>query len=488
MARRRFDSSKLFHSKARLVYLKQFHEGKPIYSNLNGCVEDGWDWDRKPDFIPKMPIILTGHGVPWELGNIYLLDLLDTSSFTQMESIQDRAKSLCFYLKFIEDENLDLLEFPVQARRRPTYLFRYKLQELIDLGMAPSTASKHIGHVISFYRGLLTQNLIDESRIGRRPFRTFKKSVQTLGSLGLSRFKEVRTTDISVRVVRSEPRLDRIIDGGELRPLSVEEQKAIMWGVEQKYCSIETELIMLIMLNTGARIQSACTLRVGHVKDAYRELIQTGKNWVFIHSHRSRFPIDTKFGKHNDFRFPKFLIEKLYIYINSEVHIKRMNSSFFGLSDENYVCLTEQSNSFYTSRSEIRKRQNGKYHQEENTRDLSIQNGNTLRANVRNFIKRVKKEKPILQDFSPHDLRATYGMNIVRLLANDLDKRFTTVHMELAVKAALNHNDIATSRLYVNFDEKLVNFNSINEMYERFVLDGYQTLEAIYGEDNLDGI
>jgi hypothetical protein len=57
--------------------------------------------------------------------------------------------------------------------------------------------------------------------------------------------------------------------------------------------------------------------------------------------------------------------------------------------------------------------------------------------------------------------------------------------MELAVKTALNHNDIATSRLYVNFDETLLNVNSINEMHEAIILDGYKVLEAIYGENRV---
>lgn len=236
------------------------------------------------------------------------------------------------------------------------------------------------------------------------------------------------------------------------------------------------------MLNTGARIQSACTLRVGHIKDAYEELISSGKKWVFIHSNRSRFPIDTKFGKPNNLRFPKALIEKLFVYINSEVHAKRMKTSFFGLSDENYAFLTEQSNPFYTSRSEIRKRQDDESHWAVNAPNFRPQNGSTFRANIRNFIARVRQDVPKLQGFAPHDLRATYGMNIVRRLANDSENRFTTTHMELAVKTALNHSDIATSRRYVHFDETLINLNSINAMHEALVLDGYKVVDAIYGE------
>ncbi len=485
MARRRFNSSQHFRSQARVVYIKKFQEGKVIYKNRNGCLEDGWEWEREPGFWPDMPVIMNGNGVPWDLGNAYLLCHLNTAFRTKMESIKDRAKSLCFYLKFIEDEGLDLIEFPVQTRRRPTYLFRYKLQELIDLGMAPSTASKHIGHVIAFYRGILTYGLVNESCIGARPFRSFKRYVHILTSEGLSRFKEVQTTDISIKVTKAGTRPDRIMDGGVLRPLSIAEQQALMWGLGQKYCTVETELIMLTILNTGARIQSACTLRVGHIKDAYDELKRSGNSWVFIHSHRSRFPIDTKFGKPNIFRFPKTLIEKLFVYINSEVHAKRMKNSFFGLNDENYVFLTEQSNPFYSSRSEIRRRQYEAAHSVVNRPEFSPQNGSTFRANVRNFITRVKRERPELEEFAPHDLRATFGMNIVRKLAYDPEKRFTTTHIELAVKTALNHNDIATSRRYVNFDETLLKVNSINEMHEALILDGYKAVEIIYGENGV---
>jgi len=39
--------------------------------------------------------------------------------------------------------------------------------------------------------------------------------------------------------------------------------------------------------------------------------------------------------------------------------------------------------------------------------------------------------------------------------------------------------------LYVNFDETLLNVNSINEMHEAIILDGYKVLEAIYGENRV---
>gem|GEM_PF-470506 len=481
MARRRYNSSKHFRSHARVVHLKQFREGRAVYTKSNGKIEDGWEWVREPGFWPEMPVILNGSGIPWDLGNTYLLCHLNKSFRTKMASIDDRAKSLCFYLKFIEDEGLDYLDFPAQTRRRPTYLFRYKLQELIDLGMAPSTARKHIGHVISFYRGILYYNLVDENRIGNKPFRSFKRSIQTINNVGLLRFKDVQSTDISIRVTKPGTRIDRILDGGELRPLSKNDQQSIFWGFERRYCTVETELIMLTMLNTGARIQSACTLRVGHIQDAYNELKSSGKNWVLIHSNKSRYPIDTKFGKTNIFIFPKTIVEKLFVYINSDVHKKRMKASFFGLSDENYAFLTEQYNPFYTSRSEIIKRQDEDAHWETNATDFKPQNGATVRANIRNLITRIRKVKPEFEDFSPHDLRATFGMNIVRRLANDPKNSFTTTQMELAVKTALNHNDISTSRRYVNFDETLINAKSINAMHEALILDGYKIVENIYG-------
>ncbi|HHF3083344.1 site-specific integrase [Vibrio diabolicus] len=483
MARRRFDSSRLFYSKARIVYINQFREGHAVYSEENDKLEGGWVWIKGNGFWPKMPVILNGDGVPWDLGNLYLMCLLDNSIHVKLDTIQDRAKSLCFYLKFIEDENLDLLNFPAQVRKRPTYRFRYKLQEFIDLGMASSTARKHIGHIVAFYQGLLHYSLVDKHLLSERPFRIFKKNVRVLSNEGLSRFKEVQTTDISIRQTRSSNVPRRIIDGGILRPLSMEEQDAIIWGFEQRYCSIETELMMLIMLSTGSRVQSTCTLRVAHIIDAYKELKKSGKSWVFIHSHKSRYSIDTKQSKPHNFRFPKILIERIYTYILSPNYIKRASSSYFGHTDENYIFLTDQSTPFYTSQSEIFKRQEDVNSME--SKPFKQRNGNSLRANIRNFIARLRVDIPTIEDFTAHDLRATFGMNLVRRLARDPGKRFTTTHMELAVKTALNHSDIRTSRRYVNFDEIVANQNYLNQVYEEFVLDGYKVTEAIYGDEGI---
>lgn len=485
MPRRRFNTSQFFKSNARVIYISQFHEGKASFENLNGSFEDGWVWEAEKGFWPQMPVILTSNGTPWELGSAYLLYNLTSSFRAKMDTIQDRAKSLCFYLKFIEDECLDLLFFPSQERKRPTYRFRYKLEQLMDLGMPPSTARKHMGHVIAFYKGIVQYNLVDEDLLGRRPFRSFKKYVQTLSAEGLIRHKQVDSTDLVVRVQKISSRPDRIMDGNELRPLDIDEQRAIYWGFEKKLCSIETELMMRIILDTGMRIQSVCTLRVGHIIDAYEELERNKEKWIFIHSQRGRFTVDTKYSKANNFRFSKALIERLYVYINSETSIARREASYYHKSHENYVFLTEQSNPFYTSRGEIHHRQSSDSHWSLIYPDFKPQKGNTFRANMRNFIRRIKVYKPELNDFSVHDLRATHGMNIVRKLAGDKEKRFNTSQIELAVKFSLNHSNISTSRLYVNFDEALLEQFKLNELYENSVLDGYKTIDEIYGGESL---
>ena len=81
---------------------------------------------------------------------------------------------------------------------------------------------------------------------------------------GLVVSKKVISTDVSIRTPKSEdPFAGTIQDGGKLRPLTGKEQIWILESTEAKG-NTECFLIQLFMLATGARIQTAGTLRLRH--------------------------------------------------------------------------------------------------------------------------------------------------------------------------------------------------------------------------------
>lgn len=87
-------------------------------------------------------------------------------------------------------------------------------------------------------------------------------------------------------------------------------------------------------------------------------------------------------------------------------------------------------------------------------------NGQSLRNELKRLIARIQKNNPDFKNFTFHDLRATMGMNVVRLMRS---KEYPDSKIFDFVRQRLNHSDIKTTELYLNFDSELDDFNSIQE-------------------------
>jgi hypothetical protein len=83
------------------------------------------------------------------------------------------------------------------------------------------------------------------------------------GDYGAVITKKGVTTDVGIKVAKAEDALeDTIQDGGKLRPLPKDEQQWVMEALNA-LANPEMYLICLLMIATGARVQTATTLRLG---------------------------------------------------------------------------------------------------------------------------------------------------------------------------------------------------------------------------------
>ncbi|WP_085920460.1 tyrosine-type recombinase/integrase [Halomonas sp. CSM-2] len=467
-----------FDSTAKIIEITRFYFGEFTYSTSTGTDSNlNFEFHRKPGWWPNLPVLIQGNGLPWEIGNAYLLKLVETKRPWDMETIKSRATYLLAYLRFLEDIDTDFMHFPLRRSERVTYLFKDKLQDFITRGLNPLYASNIINTVVHFYRTIAEEGLVGEKEFKNSPFKDVHRFIKFLDVRGFSRFKNVTTSDLAIRHTKSHKRLDRIVDGGQLRPLSIEEQRAILSGFKNEMCPFNLELMMRITLSTGARMQTVCTIRVHHIKTAYKTLMTENASSIEIQAGNGAkndgHLINTKNGKLHRLLFPRKLIETLYIYLTSNYHKSLMQKSYYGTEDFNYLFLTETGAPFYISKQEIMDRQNEESNHSVNSKDFIQNKGDTVRMNLKKFRQNLAKTHPELRYFKFHDLRATFGMNLVRKLNN---KGYTSAQILNEVKTRMGHSNIETTQTYLDFGQLFEHYEKVSMEFEEQLLDEYESI------------
>jgi len=478
MQPRSFRIGDQFESKAKLIELSRFQFGDFTFSASAGSDSTpDYEFHKKPGWWPKVPVLIQGDGLPWEIGNAYLLKIIKEKQPWDMETVRSRANYLLAFLRFLEDSNTDFMHFPIRKSERVTYVFKSEMEKFITRGLAPHYASNIINTVVHFYRTIAKEDLIGESEFENTPFKDVHRFIKFCDERGFGRFKNVVTSDIAISHSKPSKRLDRIEDGGQLRPLRIEEQKAILSGFEAELCPYNLELMMRIALSTGARLQTVCTIRVCHIKRAYKKILKENVSSVEIQAGNGARDnghlINTKRGKLHRLIFPKKLIEDLYVYLNSEYHQSLMEKSYYGKNEINYLFLTDKSAPYYISKQEILDRQNDESHYSVNSKDFTQNKGDTVRMNLKKFRDDLRELHPELGYFKFHDLRATFGMNLVRKLDS---KGYKSARILTEVRTRLAHTSLATTQEYLDFEQDDEKYESVSVEFEDELFGGYESV------------
>lgn len=423
------------------------------YSDLSlqlSPVEDG--------VIRNFPIMIRGDGTPWDLGNLYLMrKFIEMAKIAPpvIETLKSIAKQLIMFLRWIEhqrDEGKDIHElyFPDAEEARVTWAyFRYLkrlLRQTSDQPISLNVARARMQAVIGFYRGLLAWNLIKESSLENSAYKSNLIGIPLVSSAGIRFIKTVETTNFKF------PKPERIrfgviADGGILRPLNEDEQRLVLKQLKATN-NRAFQLICLVALYTGARLQTVCTLRV---KDIYNLIGGSSRNGEVLLSVGGGTGVDTKNQKRYRLHVPIELARMLRDYVESEECQERRALSFYGDTAENYVFLTSTGSSFYTSSNELVDRQEGQFSKLISARErvsFPIQTGNAIRNYLSRLIRDIRVQHMDFNAFRFHDLRATYGMNWVR---NADACGAKNIRNEL--KQRMGHTNFDTTQSYLNYDD-----------------------------------
>jgi hypothetical protein len=401
------------------------------------------------------PVVLDRNAAPWPIGTLYLLALLEAETSPVMTTCQSRADDLGTYKEWLDTHdrpNELMFQFPKIKLRRPTYRYRGHLQQQIQAGeVAPATAKRRMGTVVAFYRWLINNNYF-QPEYPPWEERQYQLAFKTTEGLAIS--KKIISTDVSIRAPKSEdPFAGTIQDGGKLRPLTGKEQN---WVLEATEATGNTEcyLIQLFMLATGARIQTAGTLRLRHFTHptpGYAKAL-TGDGEVFKLKGGPGTGIDTKGDKNGVLQIPRPVYELLRSYALSE-RAKVRRGRFVAKHGEHpdpYLFLTQQGNPYYTAKAETLR-----FNPDLNRRHEKT--GQPLRQFIKEHVMPyVREHHDKYFHYRIHDLRASFSMNMTDLLMDLVRKETITLsRARMTVKDLLWHKSFATTDLYLNYRSQM---------------------------------
>lgn len=440
-----------------------------------------WDDQAERGFNYNLfPVVLDRNAVPWPLGTLYILAQLEAETLPVMKTYISKADGLGAFKEWLDsqDQPDDLMfRFPKIKLRRPTYRFQSHLQRQVQAReIAPKTADRHMATVIAFYRWLINNNYFQPE------YPPWEEKQYHLGfktTEGLEMSKEVISTDLGIRAPMSvDPFSGTIQDGGKLRPLTGKEQAWILEATETKG-NTECYLIQLFILATGARIQTAGTLRLRHFthpNPRYAKAL-AGDGEVFKLKAGPGTGIDTKKDKNGVLQVPRPIYELLRTYALSE-RAKVRRDRFVvkhGEHPDPYLFVTQQGNPYYVAKAETLRFDPNLDRRHEKT-------GQPVHQFVKDYVIPFVREHYDMQfNYRIHDLRASFGMNMTEQLMQRVQAGQITLHRaRMIVKDLLWHESLATTDLYLNYRSQM------DAIYE--AVNGYGRQLQVWIEQAMTGM
>lgn len=416
-------------------------------------------WAQHP--VPRFPVVLCADGSPWYEANLYLISRFELKPNVNMKTIGKVADDLVAYRRYLDESGIDWLDFPSFKLDRPTYRYSGDLTTAIESGeIAATVAKRRMSAVIRFYRWLMEEQVFKPAEV---PWVESDRYIEWKNSYGGTGVLTVTTTDVSIPVAESkDPYAEYIDDDGKLRPLPQNEQEALLTALRD---ARNTEMMYahLVALTTGARMQTALTLRVSHVTQN-PDVITTDTVRLQAGPGTS---INTKRNKQGTLHLPKWLYEKLHIYSVSERARARRRKAKGGNNPNQLLFLSRNGGCLYEPEERRHVIPDGaakRYHPE----------GHAVRQFISEKILPAMRRQLNRPTYSYrfHDLRATFGMNFVDAmtpLINSGEMTYTEALDKL--KAMMWHTSITTTEVYLKFRNRRAQLVAANEGWNKRLME-----------------
>jgi len=420
----------------------------------NETIHETQNDDIDIDNFLHYPLLINNDGSLWKHGNLYLLSKLKAYTKPSSKTLDSIAIDLKNFKEWCDAEDVDYLKTPRKVLR-PTYMYRGHLQELLRDGkISANTVKRRISAVVGFYRYLIE---VENIKFKFPLWEAGITSITYQDRQGFSQSKQVNTTDVGKVVATSNPDLfdDAIEDGGRLHPIPQEKQK-ILFRTLKEIGNTEMTLGFLIALTTGARMQTVYTLRRKHFARVPDKEETEIKIRVGYGTH-----CDTKFQKQHTLLVPKWVYDKVRIYLNSPRAFKRLEKAkhIFDSNELQYAFLNRSGVPYYTSTDDLYRKL---------YRDAP--NGNAVRQFIHTTIRKELAKKGEKLDFSFHDLRASFGMNLFdKLMPIVKNKEIELTRLLIEIKERMGHSSLTTTEKYLNFRDRHKIKEQAQDNYETYL-------------------
>lgn len=409
------------------------------------------------------PVVLDRKSAPWAFVTLFILSELEGESRPTMSTFHTLADSLGAFKEWLDSQDNPerlLFSFPKPKLRRTTYRYRgFLLTQIQARQIATTTARRRMGTVVSFYTWLSGNKFFTPEY---PPWEEKEYRLSFVAEDGRLLSKHTVSTDLSIPAPKASIDFDGTIqDGGKLRPLTGKEQDWLLEAAEAKGNS-ENLLLQLFMLGTGARIESACTLRVQHFAELAPRYSMglTKEGEVYRLRAGPGTGIETKNNKLGTLQVPRALYELLHVYTCSQRAKVRRGRYFakHGNHSNPYLFLTQQGNPYYIAKTES-------MHFDPNLNCRYGTNGQTIRQFIaEQAIPYVRKHYDKGFYYRPHDLRASFGMNMTEALMKHVEEGKITLHKaRMIVRDLMWHEHLSTTDQYLDYKNKIeVFYGAIN--------------------------
>jgi integrase len=434
-----------------------------------------------PSFTAKcLPTVIGADGMPWDLACYYLTDIT-VQQASDPASIQKYAVHLSEFYDFCVGNAIDPCLDTASKRKKPIVRFRERLLASVRDGeVTDKTANNKIGNVVRFYRWLIDDY---DYAFKYPPFNSESLLISFGKASGNIGHKLVRSHDARIKITPKShlPSEKVIIDDGRLRPLPPDEQEVLLNTIGA-HKNTEMWLIFIFALTTGARIQSILTLRHKHFR------ADTDPDSSVPLPIGRGTSVDSKYSKRQTLIIPSFIQQKIAVYSHSERSKKRFDKycelrnikPSEEAMEECYLFLSNRGHPFYDGKSELYKADSSQVRS-------NLRSGDAVRKFIKqHLLPPMKKVFGPNYHFQFHDLRATFGMNLVDACNKLVDEKEMAASEVLPfVQSRMNHSDSKTTEGYIKYRENNEQVERIIEEYQNTLMD---RIDAILGNtlSNLD--
>jgi hypothetical protein len=381
-------------------------------------------------------------------------------------SLRPVAQDLVAYKAYLDEMALEWDDFSsVDKYLRPTYLYRTRLCELVNArSLMQSTATRRMSSVIAFYR-FLKSDVRAHFEPANSPWVDKGVNISYRDDKGFKQVKEVTTTDISIKSPKREDAWDGTIqDSGKLRPLSIEEQRALIAALKT-LGNVEYSLMHWTALLCGAREMTVLTLRVRDFERPPGEIRQ----WPYKLRCGPGTGIDTKRDVQRVYlTIHRGLYDMLHAYAMSERARKRRSKSRLGDAPFNYLFLTNQGHPYYESKED----RNAERDSNTPLRRTAM-DGRRLREFIESAaVPEVRKVIPGFK-YRFHDMRATFGMNWVDdfMHGNADTPSSSYVWARDQLRKLMWHKNAQTTDRYLEYREHMHQLERAQEGWSSHLVD-----------------